>query len=260
MWLRLLGLLAATMLAGACNSQDRPTSNPVTSDVPHSAAPALENDSTLPYTDNELALARVVENYRPVDIIFARYRTDEEKWVAEKEITDRVFATSGHERERLIFEERLFAAMVAANDTLLEDIGRYQGVLHDALYEAMDECAAEEGWPGVRLYDVSQELGEQYERDFGLTLDMFLDLRHECSKYAVTYPTLDPEYRDELLARRREHFMQAVRDWMAENPQLVVPVEHYEGDNHPHEDLLVQVCLEFDDPEACAREERVTLP
>ena len=172
----------------------------------------------------------------------------------------RIFTTSGHERERLIFEERLFAAVLAAEDTLPEDIGRHQGVLHDALYEAMDECAAEEGWPGVQLYDVSQELGEQYERDFGLTLDMFLDLRHECSKYAVTYPTLDPEHRDELLARRREHFMQTVRDWMAENPQLVVPVEHHEGDNHPHEDFLVEVCLESDDPKECARMERVTLP
>ena len=150
--------------------------------------------------------------------------------------------------------------MALADDTSPADVALGSGVLHDALYEAVDDCAAEAGWPGVQLYDVSQELGEQYERDYGLTLEMFLDLRHECSKYAATYPTLDPGYRDELLAKRRAHYMKVGRDWIAANPELVVPVEHHEGDNHPHEDSMIEACLESDDPEACAREERVTLP
>ena len=54
----------------------------------------------------------------------------------------------------------------------------------------MDQCAADAGYPGVQVYDVSNDVVEQYERDFGLTLEMFLDLRHECGKYAATYPTL----------------------------------------------------------------------
>ena len=94
------------------------------------------------------------------------------------------------------------------------------------------------GYPGVQLHDVSQQMGEQYERDYGLTLEMFLDLRHECSKYAATYPTLDPAYRDELLAKRRTHYMAAVREWMADNPHLVVPIEHHEGANTPYADLF----------------------
>ncbi len=133
-------------------------------------------------------------------------------------------------------------------------------MLYDAEIEAMDECAADAGWPGVQLYDVSQDMGEQYERDFGLTLEMFLDLRHECAKYAATYPTLDPEYRDELLAKRRAHYVEIAREWMAANPDWVVPIEYHEGANQPWEDMMIQACLETDDPEECARAERVTLP
>ena len=150
--------------------------------------------------------------------------------------------------------------MALADDTSPADVALGSGVLHDALYEAVDDCATEAGWPGVQLYDVSNDVVLGYERDYGLTLEMFLDLRHQCSKYAATYPTLDLEYRDELLAKRRAHYMEVARDWIAANPGLVVPVEHHEGDNHPHEDSVIEACLEFDDPEACAREERVTLP
>ncbi len=124
----------------------------------------------------------------------------------------------------------------------------------------MDHCAADAGWPGVQLYDVSQQLGEQYERDYGLTLEIFLDLRHECGKYAATYPTLDPAYRDELLAKRRAHYMAAVRDWMVANPELVVPIEHHEGDNHPIEERFIRECEQADDPQQCASGRRVTLP
>lgn len=43
-------------------------------------------------------------------------------------------------------------------------------------------------------------------------------------------------YRDELLAKRRAHYMAVVRDWMAANPDLVVPIEYHEGANTPHAD------------------------
>ena len=253
----LIGVFAISVLVGACSSHDALSpAGTEGSDIAAltTAAPALQ------YSDEELSLDSVVDDYVFVGPVFARYRTSDEAIEAGDELLDRIYTATGHERDRAVFETRLYSAMVAANDTLPEDIDRHQGILHDALYEAMDECATDAGWPQVRLYDVSNDVVKEYEREYGLTLDMFLDLRHECSKYAATYPTLDPDLRDELLAERRAHYMEAVRVWMAENPQLVVPVEHHEGDNHPHEDLLVQVCLESDDPEACAREERVTLP
>lgn len=212
------------------------------------------------YSDEQLALSPVVDYYLSLENRFAHYRTSEEAWAAEDERTDRLHGTSGHERERLIFEERLFAVMLVAGDTLAEEVGRHRGVLHEAFEDALGECAADSGWSSVQLYDVSNSDVEAYEREFDLTLEMFLDLRHECSKYAATYPTLDPAYRDELLARRRDHYMAAVRTWMDSNPHLVVPIEYHEGANKPHEDFLVQACLQAEDPQECAREERVTLP
>ena len=150
--------------------------------------------------------------------------------------------------------------MVAASDTLPPDVADSSDVLYDAVREAMDQCAANAGWPGVQLYDVSQELGERYEQNLGLTLDVFLDLRHECSKYAATHPTLDPDVRDELLAKRRHHYMTAIRDWMVANPELVVPIEYHEGANRPYEDLILQTCLQAADAQQCAHDERLTLP
>jgi len=206
------------------------------SDVSTAEVSVSGTGSTVPYTDEDLGLDHVVDTYRPVDISFARFRTAEERWAAEDELEDRIYTTSGHELERAAFELRLYTVMLAAEDTLPDDIGRHKGILFDALYEAVDECSAEAGWPQIQLYDVSNDDVLKYEREFGLSLEMFLDLRHECSKYAVTYPTLDPQYRDELLSRRREHFMQAVRDWVAANPDLVVPIEYHEGANTPYAD------------------------
>ena len=207
------------------------------------------------YSEEELAFDGFVEEYMKGTVPFSRYRTFDERTDPSRDDP----GGSGHERERNFFEATLRLVMHTASDSLPADVARGSGVLHDAGDEAMDECAAEAGWPGVQLYDVSQELGEQYERDYGLTLDMLLDLRHECSKYAITYPTLDPEYRDELLAKRRAHYMKAVRDWIAATPELVVPVEHHDGDNHPYEKRWVRFCKQEEDPQDCARLKQVTL-
>ena len=54
---------------------------------------------------------------------------------------------------------------------------------------------------------------------------------------ASTCATLDLEYRDGLLAKRRTHYMKAVRDWIAAEPEFVVPLGHHDDDNHPYEEL-----------------------
>lgn len=233
--LRCLASMVMFLVAGACSSQDTPRQ----------------------YSDEELALSALVDDQMiSSSLPFARYRTSEEM---DSDLPDPA-AGVGHERERNNFEVILQVILAVAGDTLPPDVANDSGVLYDAENNAMDKCAADAGWPGVQLYDVSQDMGERYERDYGLTLDMFLDLRHECSKYAATYPTLDPDLRDELLAKRRAHYMAAAREWIAANPDLVVPVEHHDGANRPFEDQMIRACLETDDPEACAREERVTLP
>ena len=226
-----LGVLSMLLFVVACGSQNSPRE----------------------YSNEELALDESVDHYLHGLVPFAQYRTSAD------EDRDRVdpLGGSGHERERATFEFRLRQVMLGADGSLPPDVAIGSGVLHDARDEALAECAAEAGWPGVELYDVSQELGEQYERELGLTLEMFLDLRHECAKYAANYPTLGPAYRDELLAKRRDHYMTAVRDWMAATPELVVPVEYHEGANKPVEDYWRKACKQADDYEQCLRDVRV---
>lgn len=209
---QLLLALVVILLVVSCSSEDRPRV----------------------YSDEEIGLDEVVRH----DIIlrslpYSRYRTGQD--------IDRhhegLMAGSGHELERGFFEFLVGLKVVEISESLPPDVASASRTLRDAEDEALDQCAAEAGWPGVQLYDVSQHMGEQYERDYGLTLEMFLDLRHECSKRAATYPTLDPQVRDELVTKERAHYMDAVRDWMAANPELVVPIEYHEGANTPFADL-----------------------
>ena len=203
------------------------------------------------YSDAELGLDDIVDDVMVAYMLpFAQHRTSEERNRDRPDPT----AGSGHERERNKFEHTIQLIVLVADDNLPPDVATGMGVLRDAADEAMDECAADAGWPGVRVYDVSRELGERYEREFGLTLEVFLDLRHECSKYAAGYPTLDREYRDGLVAKRRAHYVAAEREWMAANPHLVVPVEHHEGDNHPVEEYWNRVCKKSDDFDQCLRD------
>ena len=174
------------------------------------ASTCSSDDASRLYSSEELAVEEIVEDHLNHELPFALYRTIDEWMKASSERSQPLVGT-GHERERNFFESQVRIVLSAAGETLPPDVARGSGVLHDAEYEAMDECAADAGWPGVQLYDVSQQLGEEYEREFGLTLNQFLDLRHECAKHAATYPTLDPVYRDELLARRRAHYMGSSR-------------------------------------------------
>ena len=194
-------------------------------------------DTPREYSDEELGLQELVEKHIVVSSLWvARYRTLDDM---DRDLFDPFVhptSGSGHELERAFFEFLFGLAMWAASESLPPDVAFDGGILHDAEEAAMDQCAADAGYPGVQVYDVSNNVVELYERDFGLTLEMFWDLRHECGKYAATYPTLDPVYRHELLAKRRAHYMAVVRDWMAANPDLVVPIEYHEGANTPHAD------------------------
>ena len=208
-WLSVL--VVVTLLVVACSSEDPPRV----------------------YSDDEIDLDELVRGDLVLrSLPYSRYRTGQE--------IDRAFpdfaTSSGHERERNFFEFLVGLKMLEASESLPPDVASASSVLHEAEEAALDDCAADAGYPGVQLYDVSQQMGEQYERNYGLTLEMFLDLRHECSQRAATYPTLDPQVRDELLAKEMAHYMKAVKDWMAANPELVVPIEYHEGANTPYAD------------------------
>ena len=64
------------------------------------------------------------------------------------------------------------------------------------------------------------------EPTFGLSYYEHLQLKHECARYAATYPGLDEAARDELLAPQREHYARAVVDGLAASPQVEVPARY----------------------------------
>ena len=130
-------------------------------------------------------------------------------------IANRYFhADAGTEGEtQRLFENRLLQAANRAIRSVppSESIE----VLHDAFFEALEECGRDSLWPDVVLF--VRHSGRGYDARFdlvepnpGLSYYEFSELRHECAMYAVTYPTLDSAVRDELLVPQRAFFAQEV--------------------------------------------------
>ena len=228
---------------------------------PSATPPSFSVPAERRYSDEELGLDAVIDDFveimTPVDTRFRstsdrhEYRFERHRYMEEEAV--------GHERERLWFEFNLASAFANSYDDLPADLGD-SGLLFQAFEEAMDRCAQAEGWPGVRLYGVSQSDVEQFEIDFGLSLDEFLDLRYECAQQAATYPTLDPLVRDELLGRLREHYRAAAHEYLREFPDAEVPLVDHEGAPRPFEETTIWICQKEPDPAACAAEFRVELP
>ncbi len=223
-------------------------------------------DPTVPpgrrYTDEKLGLDEFIDEYveimmTPVDTRF-RSSNDRGEYRAER---NRYFEheATGHERERLHFERNLTLVFDHAYDDLPADPG-VGGLLDQAFEDAMDRCAQARGWPSVQLYGVSKADVEQFEADLGLSLDEFLDLRHECAQQAASYPTLDSVVRDELLGRLGEHYRAAVYEYLLEFADAEVPLVDHEGAPRPLEERLINICLKDPDPAQCAAEFRVELP
>lgn len=173
----------------------------------------------------------------------ATFRTDEDRRVHDR-------AESRWLDEMATDEEIERWWYVAALQLVIIEVGRYldreypelflpDGQLNSAYYEAMDQCAADNGYPDLILVDpppmvaarIEAETGvkidgsyrDRLKRDFGLTLDGFFDIRHECAKIAQTYPTLDPAERDRILGIRDEEYWRAIRTIMLAEPDLIVP-------------------------------------
>lgn len=209
------------------------------------------------YTDGELGLYRIIEGH--LEPVWAQFRSLNEwnEYRAERNSYWR--EKTGHERERMHFERNVESVLLSEYDQLPADLGR-GGVLDRAFEKAMDRCAQSEGWPSVQLYGVSNADVEQYEAAFGLSLEGFLDLRHECAKQAAAYPTLDPAVRDELLGRLKEHYRVAVHEYLREFPDAEVPLVEHEDSPRPLEDRFISICRKEPEPAVCAAEYRVELP
>ena len=210
------------------------------------------------YGDKELGIDELID--AEITPFEARYR-DLAEWEVPYDERQRYLENDavGYERERMFFERNVEWLLSNEYEELPADLGR-GGILDRAFEDAMDRCAEDAGWPELELNvsstaDVGVALGT-----FGLTRDDFLDLRHECAKQAAAYPTLDPVVRDDLLGRLREHYRQAVYEYLREFPDAEVPLVDHPGAPRPLEDRLIMTCLKEPDPAACAERFRVELP
>ena len=132
-----------------------------------------------------------------------------------------------------VFEARVLGSAQGAMSTLPEIDGA--AVLHEAFYGVLEQCGRASAWPDVELfvmgggrgYDVEPHL---IEPTFGLTYFEYQQLRHQCARYAATYPTLDPVVRDKLLAPQRGHYAQAILDSLDNELPLVEVPPRYQDE------------------------------
>ena len=132
-----------------------------------------------------------------------------------------------------LFENRLLQAANRA----IRSVPPSEGVevLHDAFFEALEECGRDSPWPDVVLFVLHS--GRGYDARFdrvkpnpGLSYYEFSELRHECALYAVTYPTLDSAVRDELLAPQRAYFAKEVLDRLDNELPVVETPARYQAE------------------------------
>lgn len=106
------------------------------------------------------------------------------------------------------------------------------GALHDAFFAALEQCGRDSPWPEVELFVMGQGFAGDYlpqfvESDFDISYFEYRELLHLCGRYAASYPTLDPETRDELLAPQRAHYATVILDLLDNQlPVLEVPPKY----------------------------------
>ncbi len=158
--------------------------------------------------------------------------------IANRELVD---ADAAEDEGVLRFE---LAVLAGAHEALhyLPDDDR----LAEAFFGALAECGRRVGGSDVKFF----EFGEDYEYAmesllfddntkldpggvdsvFGMSYYDYTELLYECARYAVTYPTLDPEMRDELLAPQRAHFAEVILDRLDDADSPVSEPDRYQAE------------------------------
>ncbi len=110
--------------------------------------------------------------------------------------------------------------------------GAAPGELHEAFFDALEQCGRESPWPEVELFVMGNGYAGDYlpqlvQRDFDISHFEYRELLHVCGRYAATYPTLNPVVRDKLLALQRQHFAEVILDWLDnELPVVEIPASY----------------------------------
>ena len=142
-------------------------------------------------------------------------------------------ADAGAEGEILhAFENEVLYHAGAATSSIPESGG--SRVLHDMFFGALEECGRASRWPEVELFVLHEGRGydvlpDIVEPTLGLSYYEYQQLKHQCARYAATYPGLDETVRDEFLGPQRQHYAHAVVEGLAANPHIEVP-ERYRGE------------------------------
>ena len=219
------------------------------------------------YTEDEIGAEILVDDRLARRHILARYRTYEDYDLASL-AEDDWGSLSPEGRDRAYFEQAVRLLFLGADDAMPPEVSDAHQELWDAFYRSLDLCVERSEWPEAKLYRRDSdgyyygpgwEAVQSYLQLYGLTLDEYIDFRHECHKFAVSYPALDREHRDELLRIRRDYYLDVLRLWMRDNPEMVVPLTYEQSVNHPYQDYVRDVCRAADDPQECALSEGVTL-
>ena len=188
---------------------------------------------------------------------YVKYRTYAAEFAEKERRSRELYDQSDDERHHARFGILVRGALYDANDTRNGDIALGSGRMHDAYIAGLEECAGDFGITNIddmmrpsvedlpiglteEFDDYDEEYDENYNRmaeevrrwtgeydqfaeSLGFTRDELLDLRHSCSRYAATLPSLDPDVREHLFRLLHEHYLSAVRAWLAENPQATEP-------------------------------------
>lgn len=217
------------------------------------------------YSDEEVGVDALVDSYLADRHPLVRYRTVEEHDDETYAELESFRFLPVEQRDRIHFEMNVSMLFQAVKLNRPEEIERTEKTLFDAFYDSLDLCAERSEYPGIRLF--LEEEGDYYPiwpedeaQRHGIAVDEFLDLRHECHKFAASYPVLDGEHRDELLRTRRDYYLEFLRLWMRDHPEMVVPLDYENSVNQPYQDYVREQCMETEDPEGCARGEGVSYP
>ena len=187
---------------------------------------------------NEVAgVQQVIDFYRRDR--HATFRTNDDKQVFDEEEYQWLQNdATEEERHRWYFALAIQLQIGQAQNSLPPELGE-GGILQASYFEAMQECAVDHGHRGLLLsspppdeYERLQSVegisfdGTYYDRlesDFGITLDEYFDIRHDCAMRAQHYPNLDEAERDRLLKQRNDYYWREIKDFLLKDPDIIIP-------------------------------------
>ncbi len=154
-------------------------------------------------------------------------------WDANKASVSNIYYFADADAEGKIvsdFESSMLRFADHATDTL--PFAVFSPTLHDAFFEVLEACGRASAWPDVELFVLHKGRGGDIdpgliEPTFGLSYFEYQQLRHQCARYAATYPTLDPTVRDKLLKGQREHYAKVILGRLdSEVPLVEIPTRY----------------------------------